>query len=470
MSIHSLNETRAGAGARKRHRLLSRRVAMLGGTTSVGDCFSAAAFLLKPHRLVRGPSVREYESAFANYIGVRHSFSFSSGRVSLFGILMALGIGEGDEVIIQVPTHIVVANAIRYTGARPVFTDSDSRTCNVDLASLERTITARTKAIVLQHTFGIPADLDAVLRLCRERGIDVIEDCVHALGATYKGAPVGSFGRAGFFSTEESKTISTTMGGMAVTNDEELAGRLQEFQQQCAAPSALITGRYLLKLVLYHVLTVPRLLRYLWPLYEAVGRPYPVGRAVSAEESRGATPPHYECRLSNAQALLGLRQLSRIGTNLAHRERIVAAYQAQLQALGFDMPRPPAHASPAYVRFPLYVEDQQAAVSAAASYANLGTWFTSVLLDAADPRIAGYVPGSCLTAELLCQRLVNLPVHRRVSIGDVDAIVASLGPTRDTLPPKALGHRAIPAAVQLLWPPRSSSPSSASRLRPPADA
>ena len=427
MNAHSLTEASDAVGARKRHPFMSRRVAMLGGTTSIGDCVSAAAFLLKPHRLVRGPSVREYESAFADYIGTRHSFSFSSGRLALFGILRAMGIGEGDDVIIQVPTHIVVANAIRYTSARPVFTDSDFRTCNVDLASLERAITARTKAIVLQHTFGIPADLDAVLRLCRERGIDVIEDCVHALGARYKGAPVGSFGRAGFFSTEESKTISTTMGGMAVTNDDELAGRLQEFQQQCASPSALITARCLLKLVLYHVLTAPRFLRYLWPLYESFGRPYPVGRAVTVQESHGDRPPDYECRLSNAQALLGRRQLSRIGANLAHRERIAAAYRARLQALGFDMPGPPAHANPAYVRFPLYVEDQQAAVSAAASHANLGTWFTTVLLDAADARVAGYAPGSCLTAELLTRRLVNLPVHRRVSISDVDAIVAALG-------------------------------------------
>jgi dTDP-4-amino-4,6-dideoxygalactose transaminase len=430
MTVHSLDKPSAGAGARMRRPFLSRRIAMLGGLTSTGDCICAVAFLLKPHRLVRGPSVREYESAFANYIGVRHSFSFSSGRVALFGILKALDIGEGDDVIIQVPTHIVVVNAIKYTGARAVFTDSDSRTCNVDLASLERAITARTKAVVLQHTFGIPADLDAVLRLCRERGIDVIEDCVHALGARYKGALVGSFGRAAFFSTEESKTISTTMGGMAVTDDEELAGRLQEFQRQCAFPSALITARYLLKLVLYHVLTEPRLLRCLWPLYEASGRPYPVGRAVTAQESGGARPPGYECRLSNAQALLGLRQLGRIGANLAHREQIAAAFRARLQALGFGMPCPPAHADPAYVRFPLYVEDPQAAVTAAASHANLGTWFDTVLLDAADARIAGYVPGSCPAAELLTQRLVNLPVHRRVSASDVDAIVAALESTR----------------------------------------
>jgi perosamine synthetase len=413
-----------------RYPIVFRRVAMLGGTTSLGDCVVAAAFLLRPNRVVHGPSVQRYESAFAKYVGVQHAYSFSSGRVALFGILEALGIGDGDEVIVQVPTHIVVANAVRYTGARPAFADCNPHTCNVDVASLDKAITTRTKAIVLQHTFGIPADLEAVLRLARERGIDVIEDCVHALGATYQGTRVGSFGRAAFFSTEETKTISTTMGGMAVTDDGELAGRLKEFQQECSPPSAWLTRRYLVKLLLYHVLTEPHCLKGISPLYEALGRPYPVQRAVAVEEGQGGRPPHYACRFSNAQALLGLRQLSRIDGNLAHRESIAAAYEARLQALGFDMPHSLVQARPAYVRFPIYVEGPQAAVEAAASHASLGTWFATVLLGAIDPASAGYVPGSCPTAELLTQRLVNLPIHRRVSLRDVDAIVAALAAAR----------------------------------------
>jgi perosamine synthetase len=414
----------------KRNHSMSRRVAMIGGTTSLGDCVSALAFLLKPHRLVHGPAIRQYEAAFADYLGVEHGYSFSSGRVALFGILKALEIGDGDDVIVQVPTHIVVANAIRYTGARPIFTDSNAATCNVELAALEQVITPRTKAIVLQHTFGIPADLEAVLRMSRERGIDVIEDCVHALGARYKGACVGSFGRAGFFSTEETKTISTTMGGMAVTNDDELADRLREFQQKCVLPSAWLTTRYLAKLVLYHVLTEPHFLKYIWPLYEAFGRPNPAPGATTVEERQGTRPPLYECLLSNAQALLGLRQLGRIHENLAHREKTAAAYQAQLKALGFDLPQPPIQAHAAYVRVPVYVGDPQAAVNAAASLANLGTWFTTVLQEAVDPGVAGYVAGSCPTAELLIQRLVNLPTHPRVSLKEVDAIVTALAAAR----------------------------------------
>ena len=412
----------------------------------MGDCLAAASFLLRPHRLIEGPALRQYESAFAGYIGVRHGYSFCSGRVALFCILTAMGIGDGDEVAVQVPTHIVVANAIRYTGAHPVFVDSCADTCNVDVPDLERAITARTKAIVVQHTFGIPADLGAVSRVARQRGVRVIEDCVHALGARYQGARVGSLGSAAFFSTEETKTISTTMGGMAVTDDDELARRLASLQRQCASPSRRQAARYLAKLVAYHALTEPHLHQYTRALYEASGNRNPLPGPTTPEEARGIRPRGYERRLSNAQALLGLRQLRRIEQNLAHRETIAAAFRSSLQALGFDMPHPPAGASPAYVRFPIYVDDKPESVTAAAHDAILGTWFTSVLEEAVDPAAGDYVTGSCPSAELLTRHLVNLPTHGRVRVRDVEHIVKVLTATRRR--PQAAGS--APAAGRVL--------------------
>lgn len=415
-----------GGRASRRRGFPARRVALLGGTTSLGDCVAAASFLLRPHRLTHGPSLRAYEQAFAGYIGVKHGYSFSSGRVALFGILKALNVGDGDDVLVQAPTHVVVANAVKYTGARPVFVDSTADTCNVNLAALEQALTAQTRAIILQHTFGIPADLDAVLHTAGQRGIPVIEDCVHALGASYRGAHVGSLGRAAFFSTEETKTISTTMGGMAVTHDDSLAAQLQIFQQQCAFPSRWLTARYLAKLISYHLLTEPHLHQYTRALYEALGSRNPLPGPTTREEISGARPAGYERRLSNAQALVGLRQLQRIDQNLAHRAKIAAAFRGRLQPLGFAMPHPPPGATPAYVRFPVCVEDRRSVVEAAARHAVLGTWFTSVLEEAVDPGVGGYAAGSCPAAEVLSQCLVNLPTHERVSLRDVDAIVTAL--------------------------------------------
>lgn len=403
-----------------------RRMAVLGGTTTWGDCLALLRYLVEPRRLIRGPIIAEYERAFADKVGVRFAYSFAHGRVGLYGLLYALGIGPGDEVLLQVPTHIVVANAIRYTGARPVYVDCQLDTYTMDLEQAGRRITPRTKALVLQHTFGIPADLDGARALARRHGVEIIEDCVHALGATYDGAPVGSHTRCAFFSTEETKTISTTMGGMVVTDDPELAARIADFQAHCAWPSTGMTARYMLKLVLYHILTEPHVYRFIRILYERLGKPNPLPRATSDEEVYGERPLHYKLRLSNAQALLGLRQLRRLDRNLAHRRAVAAQYTAQLSKTNFAVPHPPAKAIPALLRYPVWVDDREAAMRATARHATLGTWFTSVLEEAASPMWAEYVMGSCPCAEDAARHLVNLPTHPRVSSQDVAAIVRAL--------------------------------------------
>src|SRR5437588_1050770 len=330
---------------------LARRVALLGGTTTLEDCLVALRYLANPRQLVQGSAIAEYEQTFARQIGVRYAYSFSHGRVGLYALLRGLGIGPGDEVLLQVPTHIVVANAIRYTGARVVYVDCMLENYNMDLALAEQRITPRTKALVLQHTFGIPVDLDTALDLTRRHGIALIEDCVHALGSTYDRRQIGSFGRAAFFSSEETKTISTTMGGMVVTDDPELAAHVQEFQANCAWPSTWQAARYVLKLLLYHLLTQPHLHRYTRAIYEFFGKRNPLPQPTTDEEIHGERPSDYEQRLSNAQAALGLRQLRRLEANLAHRRAIAQAYCERLSREGFAVPCPPPKAGPAYVRY-----------------------------------------------------------------------------------------------------------------------
>jgi perosamine synthetase len=421
-------EPRVAAPKRSRdRRSVRRRIGLLGGTTTSGDVAVALRHLLDRRSLVEGPAIAEYERAFARQIGVAHACSFATGRVGLFGILKSLGIGEGDEVLLQLPTHIVVPNAVRYTGARPVFVDCTLDSYTMDLDDAERRVTPRTRAIVLQHTFGIPTDMDRALELARRHGLEVIEDCVHSLGSTYDGRPLGSLGRAAFFSTEETKTISTTMGGMVVTDDPELAARLREFHTTCAPPARGLTARYVLKLAVYHVLTEPHVHRYSRAAYERLGRRNPLPQATDEHERRGLHPPRYEQRLSNAQANLGLRQLRRLRENVAHRVTLAEAYRSRLGELGFDAPRVPAAASAAFVRYPVWVEDRPAAVQRVAPYAVLGTWFTSVLEEAESPSHADYVAGSCPNAETAARHLVNLPTHLRVGERDVEAITSALG-------------------------------------------
>jgi perosamine synthetase len=415
-----------GAPDANSKRGLPRRLALLGGTTTVADCRVALRHLADPRQLVRGPAISEYERAFADRIGVRFAVSFAAGRVGLYGVLRCLGIGRGDDVLLPVPTHIVVANAVRYTGARPVYVDVDLATYNMDAVQAADRVTPQTKAIVLQHTFGIPADLDAIVGLAESHGLALIEDCVHALGATHHGRPVGSFGRAAFFSTEETKTISTTMGGMVVTDDAELARSLLAFQQACAWPSLSLAARYLLKLVTWHVLTEPRVHRFSRAGYELIVERHPLPLPTVEDELLGLRPARYEERLSNGQAAVGLQQLRQLDANLDHRRSISALYSELVARRGLRGPSVSIDSEAAFVRYPIWVRDRPAVERALAPRAVPGTWFTSVLEEAISPRYGDYEDGSCPRAELAATHLYNLPTHPRVRPEDAVALVDAL--------------------------------------------
>lgn len=411
-----------------------RHFALLGGTTSWGDCLVALSCAANPFRLMEGPALEAYEQAFARAVSGRYAISFSAARVGLYSLLKALGVGSGDEVILQVPTHIVVANAIRYAGARPVYADCRLEDYNIDLADAERRITARTKVLLVQHTFGIPVDMDATRELAKRHNLFVIEDCVHSLGATYRGQPVGALGDASIFSTEETKMISTTMGGMVVTNDPALAGQMRKMQGECPWPSRWLAARYLIKLAVYHVLTQPSIHRYPRLAYDHLGRRNPLPMPTNLEECRGLRPRRYEQRLSNGQAAVGVRQLHRLRENLAHRARLAALYRKSLEPAGLRVPEVPGDVSPSWVRYPVWVEHRAQAIRALARHAVLGSWFTSVLEEAESPACGEYVAGSCPRAEEAARHLVNLPTHLRVTPADAEhlaaQLIASAGNTR----------------------------------------
>ena len=400
-----------------------RRVAQLGGTTHAGEAARALALAARPRRLVDGPALERYEAELARRVDAESALAFGAGRIALYGMLRELGVGPGDEVIVPLPTHIVVTNAVKYLGATPVYADCRLTDFNVDPESAAELIGPRTRAMLVQHTFGIPADMEPLLALARERELPLIEDCVHALGATWRGRPVGGIGLAGFFSTEETKIISTTMGGAGVTSDAHLAERLRAFQRECPPPGRSLTARRLAKFALYHVLTEPHVHTVTRPLYEMLGEYQPLPVPTSDAELAGERPEQYEERLAAGQAEIALSQLAHLDENLAHRRRVAGEYAAALGPMGFTPPVVAGDAEPAWVRYPVRVKDREAAIRALKRRIVPGTWFTSVQEEAVRPTINGYVAGTCPQAETAARELVNLPTHPRVATKDVAAIV-----------------------------------------------
>jgi perosamine synthetase len=173
----------------------------------------------------KGKYIAEFEEQFAQYIGMNHAATVTNGTLAIHLALLALGVGTDDEVIVPTLTYIASVNAIRYTGATPVFADSEREYWQLDPKEIKRLITPRTKAIMPVHLYGGACDMPAIIEIAREHNLFVIEDCAEAIGTKYGDKRVGSFGDIAAFSFFGNKTITTGEGGMVMTNDETLYNR-----------------------------------------------------------------------------------------------------------------------------------------------------------------------------------------------------------------------------------------------------
>jgi len=180
-----------------------------------------------------GKFIDEFEQKFAEYCGCKHGISTTNGTTALHLALVALGIKEGMEVIVPNFTMIATANAVVYTGAKPVFVDAELETWNMDTDKIEAKITDKTKAIIVVHTYGCPIDMDRIDEIAEKHNLYVIEDAAEAHGATFKGRKTGSLGDIACFSFYGNKILTTGEGGMVVTNSDKLAKACRSYKNHC---------------------------------------------------------------------------------------------------------------------------------------------------------------------------------------------------------------------------------------------
>jgi perosamine synthetase len=196
------------------------------GVRVIPNTMQVVESLKQQGQLLEGPHITAFETAFARRFGHGRAVTASYGRMAFFYVLQALDFRPGSEIIFPALTFWVMPEMARLAGLRPVFADVDPVTFNLSPRAFERAITARTVAVVPTHLWGLPCDLAEILEIARQNKLLVIEDCAHALGATYRGRDVGTFGDAAIFSLQTFKPLNAYGGGIAVTRDAALGERV----------------------------------------------------------------------------------------------------------------------------------------------------------------------------------------------------------------------------------------------------
>jgi dTDP-4-amino-4,6-dideoxygalactose transaminase len=249
--------------------------------------------------VVQGPYVFKFEKLFASYVGAKYAVATSSCTTALHTSLAALGIANGDEVIVPSFTWIATANTVVYQNAKPVFVDIDLNNFNIDVNKIEEKITSKTKAIIPVHLFGLSCQMDKILKISKKYKLSVLEDAACAIGSCYKGKHVGLFGDIGCFSFHPRKLITIGEGGMAVTNNKELAIKMQKLRNHGAEESDLERHRKS---------------KFQLSAFKLLG---------------------YNFRMTDIQGVLGITQMKKLEKILKKRKELAARYHKLLAEIKY---------------------------------------------------------------------------------------------------------------------------------------
>lgn len=345
-----------------------------------------------------GPKTKEFEQAFADYIGARHALAVSSGTAALHLALDAIGLKEGDEVLVPVVTFTATAEVVAYFKAKPVLVDVDPVYFNLDPADAERKITNRTRAIMPVHFAGHPCPMDSIAALASHKSLTVIEDAAHAVPAMYRGRTVGTLSPLTAFSFHAVKTLTTGEGGMVATDNDAFAERV--------------------RLMRLHGMN-----RDAWKRYAADGTwRYEISEA------------GYKYNLTDPQAALGLAQLKKCDRMWRRRAEISRQYTQALQhSDAYRIPQVDPdvqHAWHLYVilinRAALGIHRDQVIEELRARRIGTAVHFIPLNLQPYYQRSFGYRRGDFPVAEEYFDRCISLPIYPAMTDGDVNRVLEAL--------------------------------------------
>ncbi len=377
----------------------SREHRLIFGAPVITDAEIASVVeCLRSRWIGLGPKVEEFEREFARYKGAPYAAAVSSGTAAIHLALLALGIGAGDEVIAPAMTFCSTVHSIVHAGARPVLVDCNRSTFNIEPELIEKALTPRTKAILVVHMCGRCCEMDPILAIARRHGLRVIEDCAHAIEATYRGRAAGLIGDIGCFSFYPTKNVATCDGGMVITRDGDLHERV--------------------KVLSLHGMTTDA-----W------------SRFVGGDSAYDVVAAGFKCNMTDVAAALALPQLAVVEEHWSRREKIWRAYDECLRALPLVLPPPPEadcrHALHLYTPL-LELEEigvsREKIISALeAENIGAGIHYVPVHQQPYYRERFGFTATDFPHAAFVGERTISLPLSPAMSERDVDDVATALG-------------------------------------------
>lgn len=355
----------------------------------------------------------------------QNSYLYYRGRVALYAILQGLGVGKGDDVVVQAFTCLAVPEAIMALGARPVYVDIEPNGFNMDAGDLESKITPQTRAVIVQHTFGVPADMERIKYVVDKADVPIIEDCCHTFVSMYKGKIVGSFGVGSFYSFEWGKPVVAGIGGRAIINESNLNKKIQSQYKDYRLPSTVKLLRIQLQYFGFKLLYRPSLY---WPVRNMFHMLGSIGAAESnynpvqenqvAEDFCLKMPEPLQRRMA--------RKLSNLDVLTRHSCWVSKQYQSRIESNVVAHPEIPGDCKTVFARYPLLANDKDTLLEQARkAKVELADWYSTPIhpLTGKDLKLVRYEAGSCPNAEKRCRQVVTLPTYMGVKEKDVERIV-----------------------------------------------
>lgn len=396
--------------------------------------FSPAEAAISARYLLRKPEdepeIRAFEAQFARFIGARHAIMTPSARYSFFLLLGAMGIGADDEVVIPGLTYFAIPSIAVTAKVRPVFADVGLRTHVLDPEAFRAAITPKTKAVVPTHLYGTPCDMDPILRIAREHGLKVIEDCAQSTGARYNGRRVGSLGDAAYYTFGLTKNITTLSGAMITTDDDRIAAHCREqvdtsswadlkksrMEAVTGVGMMFATHPLIYPWTLHPVLRIGNLLGK-DPIHEPFGEP---------EVLYPELPKSFrQSRPRAVNAAVGKKQVERIeelnGARIRNG-RYLDEHLANVE--GISTPEYPKGAEPIYMSFVIH-HAKRDALMAALRKRGIDTTF-GYMNDCSDHELFPQFRRPCANAARIKREQVHLPVHPRMDQRDLEHMVEAV--------------------------------------------